>query len=113
VSKTVDRTPLFSKFKAHIRPDIPPPIIATSGSSETGVVNITCSCLNVFLITDLLEVPYDGFPRFLEVGLGAFMVALLLGLGLGWPVQVRMRVLGDKEGLGGFRVLKMVEEGKE
>lgn len=41
------------------------------------------------------------------------MVALLLGLGLGWPVQVRIRVLGDKEGLGGFRVLKMEEEGKE
>lgn len=41
------------------------------------------------------------------------MVALLLGLGLGWPVQVRIRVLGDKEGFGGFRVLKMEEEGKE
>ena len=107
VSKTVDRTPLFSKFKAQTRPAIPPPIIATTGSSEMGAVNTTCSWLKVFLRLDLLEVPYDDFLLFLEVGLL-----------LGWDVvQVRVRVLGKKvlrnEGLKGFRGLEMREEGKE
>ena len=107
VSKTVDRTPLFSKFKAQTRPAIPPPIIATTGSSETGAVNTTCSWLKVFLRLDLLEVPYDDFLLFLEVGLL-----------LGWDVvQVRVRVLGKKvvrnEGFKGFRGLEMREEGKE
>lgn len=70
------------------------------------MVNITCSCLNVFLRLDLLEVPCDGFLRFLEVGFWPFIVALLLGSGLGlgselgfvWHLQGRIRVLGEKVG---------------
>ena len=70
-------------------------------------MNTTCSWLKVFLRLDLLEVPYDDFLLFLEVGLL-----------LGWDVlQVRVRVLGKKvlrnEGLKGFRGLEMREEGKE
>lgn len=56
--------------------------------------------------------PYDGFLRFLEVGLLAFTVALLLGLGLGCHVKV----LGDKvryDGFVGLRVWKTKKEGKE
>jgi hypothetical protein len=72
-------------------------------------VNTTCSWIKVFLRLDLLEVPYDDFLRFLEVGL------FLLGSGadLGWEVQVRIRVLVGHEGFKGFRGWKMSEEGKE
>lgn len=115
MSKTVDRIPLFSKFKAHIKPAIPPPIIATTGSLETGAENITCSWLNVFLRIDLLEVPYDGFLLLLEVDFGAFVVDLFLGLGLGMGCDelVSVRVLKEKqwdEDFGGLRARDTREE---
>ena len=105
VERLALQTPLFSKFKAQTRPVIPPPIIVTIGSSKTGAMNITCSWLEVFLRIDLLDVPYDDFLRFLEVGIL-----------LGWDVvQVRVRVLGKKvAGLHeGFRGWEMREEGKK
>ena len=67
-------------------------------------MNITCSCLKVFLRIDLLEVPYDDFLWFLEE-------SLLLG----WDVQqVMVRVvLGKKEvrnGGGGHGVFWRARE---
>lgn len=49
-----------------MRPEMPPPMMATSGSSEKGTVKVTCSWLKVFFRIDLLELPYDDFLRFLE-----------------------------------------------
>jgi len=49
--------PRLSKKIAQMRPEIPPPMMATCGSSEKGAVKVTCSCLKVFLRIDLREVP--------------------------------------------------------
>lgn len=59
VSNTVDRTPLFSKYRAHTSPANPPPMIPTTGSPEIGVVKTSCSCINVFLMAELREDPYE------------------------------------------------------
>ena len=80
MSKTVERTPRFSKKVAQMRPEMPPPMMATRGSSESGAVKVTCSWLKVFLRADLLEAPYDGFRRVLEGDFWAFMVGKLLVL---------------------------------
>lgn len=57
MSNTVERMPRFSKKRAQMRPEMPPPMRATRGSAERGEVKVTCSWLKDFFRTDLLEVP--------------------------------------------------------
>ncbi|GER55274.1 S-adenosyl-L-methionine-dependentmethyltransferases superfamily protein [Striga asiatica] len=69
---------------AHTRPDIPPPIIPTEGSAESGPVNVTCSWLKLFFKTDRLEAPYDEgfFLGLLLMGCLLLLAVLLLELGV-------------------------------
>lgn len=67
----------------------------TVGSSGTGVVKVTCSCLRVFKM-DLLEAPYERLCRFLVMGLWLWSpskVGLFLGGGLGWEEKVMVKGL--------------------
>lgn len=72
---------------------MPPPMIPTMGSSEIGVVKLTCSCLSVFFRTDLLEAPC--FLPNLGEGLRPSAAARFLGGGggLGWEEQIMVRGL--------------------
>lgn len=92
MSKTVERTPLFSKKRAQRRPDMPPPIIATTGSSETGAVNLTCSWMNVFFKTDLLEELYFLLRN------GAFLLLVVLQ-----SIVVVIEWNGEWQGFVSFR----------
>lgn len=85
MSNTVERTPRFSKNMAQMRPEMPPPMMATSGSSENGAVKVTCSWMKVFLSVDFLEVPYDGFflrflKEFITVGNRLVLVVVPVGV---------------------------------
>jgi hypothetical protein len=57
MSKTTARTPRAARAEAHARPDAPPPMTATAGSSGTGVANTTCSWWKLFLMADRREKP--------------------------------------------------------
>lgn len=61
VSKTTARTPRAARAEAQERPEAPPPMTATVGSSGTGVENTTCSWWKLFLMADCRENP--GLPR--------------------------------------------------
>lgn len=106
VSKTVDRIPLFSKNWAQIRPDMPPPITATTGSSDIGAVNLTCSWMKLFFKTDLLEVPYDDFLLGFFLFIGPHFVIRVLWFGVNKrPEDLRGWTINGDESMKLLKVL--------
>lgn len=107
-SKTVERIPLFSRPRAQSRPDMPPPMMATRGSSETGALKMSCSWEKLFLMEDLLEGFLLGFLEVLALlpaWIGFLVWLVLLCLGPGRKIGVRVFGLPLKKGSEGFRGL--------
>lgn len=86
-----------------MRPAIPPPMIATEGSSDNGAVNMTCSWLKDFLRIDLR--PNDDFLGFLEVCFWPCIGLAFLGLGFG--LEPETRVMGRRDRVLGSAVKKV------